>query len=114
MIPTLILPHEVSETYPLEHLHKIDYQFTDAEATCNCCSNLLTTEIEAINCVCLTCMVEDEKEAKLRSIVDLVFACRHIIHLRNIISEDIRSNYRFDWERAVDQLCSTLRSAQSL
>ncbi|MBV9848621.1 MAG: hypothetical protein JO250_02930 [Armatimonadetes bacterium] len=88
--------------------------FLKEDDSCCYCGNALTTELEAINQSCLACMAENEREAKLNAIDELTSACRAVLHLTDIVAEDIRPSYRSAWDKAAHKLCSTLNTIQCL
>jgi hypothetical protein len=79
-----------------------------------CCGSALTTETEQLNSVCLVCMTDEEREAKLDALDDMIAACRSVLSMSDVIAEDIRPDYRCGWERTSHRLCVALRMARNL
>ena len=107
MNPISILPHDFAASGQY-----LDDLFGQDE--CGFCGASLTTEAELQNSICLACVMEEERAAKFDAFNDLTSACRGILRFRDIIEDDIRSEYRESWERATQSLCQSLRAARSL
>lgn len=107
MNPIPILPYALASSEPSP-----GNLFSHDE--CDFCGGSLTTETELLNGICLVCAMEDEREAKLNALDDLIYACRGILRFRDIIENDIRPEFQMDWEQAAQKLCRSLRAARSM
>ena len=86
----------------------------DDEPVCSYCCNELNTENELLNEVCFTCQDNEQNQAKLNAFDDLATASRHVLHLSEIVADDIRSDYRVAWYKATNSLCKMLRAAHRI
>ncbi len=81
---------------------------------CVFCGAPLVTENELLNCLCTDCHMAEQTQEKIDNFDDVAFACRGILTLSDVVSEDIRSGFRPDWDIAIHRLCLALHSSQSL
>ncbi len=80
---------------------------------CVFCGTQLVTENEFLNDICTVCDTAEQTQAKIDNFDDVAFACQGILTISDVVSEDIRPEYRQDWDIAIHRLCMALRSSRS-
>lgn len=86
----------------------------EEDVPCDLCDQMLITEREVQNRVCLSCMAFEEQALVVSLFDDLIHVCLGIMSMRAVIACDLRCDHQGRWDNITSQLQAVLRRAHRL